>query len=216
VKGRLRLVVSSLARNGLRYGCRRTYRGFSLRGGLHGSGWPLAILTITCLLYTVTGHSQTPRSKPEQQMMPTSGETARIVTKPVLQCPPAGSHPAASIKGHHKVTLTWNARPGGNIEGYCLYRGTKKHVAKNKKPKTPFTCAGCEQINVIPVVSTGCVDDLVKDGSTYYYVATALDAHQGLSPASNEVRAEIRGPASSHSDASPYGLCRGPEAPQSK
>ena len=187
-----------------------------MQGGLHGSGWPLAILTIACLLYTVTGHSQTPGSKPEQQMMPTSGETARIVTKPVLQCPPAGSHPAASIKGHHKVTLTWNASPGGNIEGYCLYRGPKKHVAKNKKPETPFTCAGCEQINVIPVVPTGCVDDLVKDGATYYYVATALDDHQVLSPASNEVRAEIRGPASSHSHASLYGLCRGPEAPQSK
>lgn len=187
-----------------------------MRGGLQGSGWPFAILTIACLVYTVTGHSQTPGSKPEQQMMPTSGETARIVTKPVLQCPPAGSHPAASIKGHHKVTLTWNASPGGNIEGYCLYRGPKKHVEKNKKPETPFTCAGCEQINVIPVVPTGCVDDLVKDGATYYYVATALDDHQVLSPASNEVRAEIRGPASSHSHASPYGLCRGPEAPQSK
>ena len=208
--------MSTLTRNGLRYGLGRTYRGFPLRGGLHESGWPLAILTIACLVYTVTGRSQTPGSKPEQQMMPTSGETARIVTKPVLQCPPAGSHPAASIKGHHKVTLTWNASPGGNIEGYCLYRGPKKHVAKNRKPETPFTCAGCEQINVIPVVPTGCVDDLVKDGATYYYVATALDGHQVLSPASNEVSAEIRGPASSHSHASAYGLCRGPEASQSK
>lgn len=173
-----------------------------------------AILIIVCLLHTVAGYSQPPRSSIQRQAAPTLD--GKGTTERGLRCPPAGSHPAASLKGYHKVTLTWNPSLGENIAGYCLYRGTKKHVAKNKQPKTPFICTGCEQINVVPVVSTGCVDDLVKDGATYYYVATALDAHQVLSPASNEVRAEIRGPASSHSQATPHDLCRGSGAPHSK
>jgi hypothetical protein len=79
----------------------------------------------------------------------------------------------------------------------------------NNKANTAFSCVGCEQINAIPVVSTGCVDDLVKDDSSYYYVATAFDPNTGLSPASNEVRADIpSGPPTTASKASSYALCR--------
>ena len=178
-----------------------------MRGGLHGSGWPLAILTIACLLYTLTGRSQT-SSKPEQQKMPTSGEKPGIVTKSVLQCPSAGSQPAASLKGHHKVTLTWKASPGKNVVGYCLYRSTQKNLAKNK-PNTPFNCVGCEQINTVPVKSTACVDDAVPDKSTYFYVATAIDDQKKLSPASNEARADIGdGSPRPSPQQSTYTLCR--------
>lgn len=173
------------------------------------------VLIIACVLYAVTGCSQTPGSKTSQQTIPASGEKAKIAIESALPCPPAGSHRAPSVRGHHKVTLTWKASRGNNVVGYCLYRSPNEGVAKNKS-NTPFSCAGCEQINSVPVVATGCVDDHVPDGSTYFYVATAFDGHQGLSPASNEVRADIREPFSSLPQASRYDLCRESGTPHSK
>jgi hypothetical protein len=106
------------------------------------------------------------------------------------------------------VTLTWNASRGKDVVGYCLYRDTEKKVAKNK-PNAEFTCAGCEQVNSIPVAPTGCVDDVVPDNSTYFYVATALNRDKRLSSASNEARADIPAASSSATpQASPYGRCR--------
>jgi len=177
-----------------------------LRVGLHGSGWRCAILTIACLSQTLPGCSQAPSST-NHQVVPTSGGKGTTVPEPA-RCPLAGSHPSPSFNGHHSVTLTWKASRGSKVVGYCLYRSTRKEVATNK-PNTEFRCAGCEQINVIPVPSTGCVDDLVKDDSSYYYVATALDPNRGLSSASNEVRADIpSGPPTIASKASSYALCR--------
>lgn len=179
----------------------------SLPVGLHGSVWRSVMLTIACLLHTVTGCSQAPSST-HQQVVPASVEKGTTVAEHVLRCPPAGSHASATLKGHHRVTLTWNASRGKNVVGYCLYRSTQKKVAKNK-PNTEFACAGCEQVNAIPIVPTGCVDDLVRDNSSYFYVATALDHDKWLSGASNEVRADIPGESSSStSQASPYGRCR--------
>ena len=74
--------------------------------------------------------------------------------------------------------------------GYCLYRSATKNVA-DKKATGEFRCTGCEQINFIPVTGTACIDTLVPDASTYYYVATAINQTGTLSTASNETRAEI-------------------------
>lgn len=127
-------------------------------------------------------------------------------------CPPAGG-PAlqpSSQTGHHKVTLTWNASspsadPARKAVGYCLYRSTTQNVAK-LEPK----CPDCEQINKTPIVGTGCVDDLVKDGATYYYVAMAINAGGTTSSSSNEAPAQI--PPTKESNGSvpvgSYPLCR--------
>lgn len=109
-------------------------------------------------------------------------------------CPPAGTpmlQPGQSNTGHHKVLLSWNAsapstKPENNAVGYCLYRSKKKHVAA----KNPL-CRACEQVNVLPLPSASCVDDLVQDDVTYYYVVTAIDQHGSLSSASSEIAASI-------------------------
>lgn len=174
---------------------------------IHGWIWQVAILTLACLLHPVTGSSQTASTITDRKVEPASAGKGTSAREPV-RCPPAGSHPSASLSGHHRVTLTWKASRGNNVVGYCLYRSTQKKVATNK-PNTEFSCAGCEQVNVIPVPSTGCVDSLVKDDSSYYYVATAFDPNRGLSSASNEVRADIpSGSAAIASKASTYPLCR--------
>ena len=109
-------------------------------------------------------------------------------------CPPGGtalmqpSHPGT---GHHKVTLSWNASAvtpgsGNNVVGYCLYR-SKKQDALKKNP----TCSACEQINLVPVAGISCIDDLVEDSTTYYYVVTAINQAGKISPASNQTTVPI-------------------------
>ena len=170
-----------------------------------------AAAIVICLFCAVISCGQTSASKPHEKSSTHAGDR---ITGPLI-CPAAGSRPAASIKGHHRVILTWKASRANNVVGYCLYRSVRPGVATSK-PNTSFRCAGCEQINSTPVVPTGCVDNRVPDDSTYFYVATAFDGRQLLSVASNEVRAEIPGPPGSPPQSSPYDLCQGSPAPQSK
>lgn len=117
--------------------------------------------------------------------------------------------PSAPHTGHHRVMLSWKAsafstHPEDNAVGYCLYRSRHEKQAK-KNPR----CSDCEQINIIPVTGTACVDDLVEDGKTYFYVAAAINRNGGLSASSNEVKVTI--PAGSHTSANPgksVGMCR--------
>jgi hypothetical protein len=95
----------------------------------------------------------------------------------------------AEVTGHHKVILSWTASRGEDVAGYCLYRSSGPNVANDAKKE--FRCTGCEQINSDPVLRTGCVDNLVHDGFTYFYVATAMDHGGTLSIASNETRADV-------------------------
>jgi hypothetical protein len=124
---------------------------------------------------------------------------ASAPSKPSLPpplCPPAGLLPlqSSSATGHHKVTLTWSASlpsstQDGDAVGYCLYRSKKQHAAK----KNP-TCASCERVNSVPVSNLNCIDDLVQDGATYYYVVTAINPASRISSSSNEITASIPGP----------------------
>jgi hypothetical protein len=108
-------------------------------------------------------------------------------------CPPAGLatlQPSPQITGHHNVSLSWNASPSVNSEnqavGYCIYRSKKRDVAKHNP-----TCNDCEQVNLTAVTGTQCIDDLVEDGATYYYVVTAINAKGKPTTPSNETPAQI-------------------------
>jgi hypothetical protein len=119
----------------------------------------------------------------------------RPVLQQPLRCPAAGIPPLQPSEpgtGDHKVFLKWNASKPSNdaaseAVGYCLYRTTKKDSDAKKNP----TCRDCEQINIFPVPGTACMDDLVKDGETYFYVAVAIAQNRDLSTTSNEIRVEI-------------------------
>jgi len=138
---------------------------------------------------------------------------SQAASSPVLPPCPPGHLPMlqpSSQTGHHKVILTWNASvpapgPDGKAVGYCLYRSQTQGAAK-QNPK----CDICEQINPTPIVGTACVDHLVLDNTTYYYVVTAINASGGISASSNETPAPIppgdqpAKPASANT----YPLCR--------
>jgi hypothetical protein len=149
----------------------------------------------------------------ERERMISSARPSPAASSPILPpCPPAGLQmlQPSSQTGHHKVILTWNASvpapgPDGKAVGYCLYRSQTQNVAK-QNPR----CSACEQVNLTPVVGTGCVDDLVLDNANYYYVVTAINANKTISVSSNETSAPI--PPGNQSPkpipASPYPRCR--------
>jgi hypothetical protein len=142
----------------------------------------------------------------------------RLATPTPLPSCPAGGVPSvqssASGVGDHKVFLKWKASvPSTNVTGYCLYRTTNSSSAKNPPPvKTP-NCLQCEQINLAPISGTSCVDDVVKDGATYHYVAAAINQSR-LSSSSNAVTVVIpqsKQPVGS-APAGTYPPCRGPSS----
>jgi hypothetical protein len=144
----------------------------------------------------------------------TNMKRAAVLVSPPT-CPSAGIvplQPSSPGTGDHKVFLKWNASvmPSGvtdkNAVGYCLYRSATKNAAK-KEP----TCSSCERVNIVPVPGTACVDDLVKDGATYFYVATAINRDSQISSSSNEVPVIIpRSPRSARpAPAGSYPFCRG-------
>ena len=170
-----------------------------------------------------TSHSSQANPQPKTGAEQAAPLSAKPLPPP--HCPQAGLPPLSREQpgtGHHRVILAWNAsvsssQPGKDVAGYCLYRSTKRSAVK----KNP-TCKECEQVNVTPFESLSCVDDLVKDGTTYYYVVTAINSRGRISPSSNDAPAVIRccakpssaarvsssQPSSSQSPPPPL-LCRG-------
>jgi hypothetical protein len=81
-------------------------------------------------------------------------------------------------KGHHSVTLHWNASTTSNVVGYNIYRGTRKGGHEKK-------------LNSVAVNGLTFIDTDVKSGKTYYYVARAVNNAGKESIDSNETAATI-------------------------
>jgi hypothetical protein len=102
--------------------------------------------------------------------------------------------------------LSWQASvPTPNaandpVQGYCVYRSTKKKSALNDKIR----------VSANPVAGTGCIDDSPQDGETYYYSLIAISSKSRTSVFSEEIRAKI--PSTRRSTPLPSSslpLCRG-------
>lgn len=165
----------------------------------------------------VTAQSGTgPVVKMGSQQLSDDGAASPMPSSEPPLCPEAGI-PAphkSSARSNHKVTLTWKTsvpgKPGGSEPvGYCLYRSKKQGLAKMAMAIPNAHCGGCEQVNRIPIAGTGCVDELVEDNATYYYVVTAI-ASSGLTSSSSDETIAIV-PRHKHAGAVPptYPSCRG-------
>jgi hypothetical protein len=183
------------------------------------SGKIAAALIIACLVHACSGCSRVSETHGDAQSAPVARETATAAApKPLPPCPsaPVPMLPLSAQTGHHRVFLSWRAssssgRPGDPTVGYCLYRSQTPGMAKNC-PKSP----SCEQVNVVAVHTPRCVDQLVKDQTTYYYAAIAINSAGKTSTTSEEAIAEVpiagkQNPAPY--DAATYPTCRAPAAP---
>jgi hypothetical protein len=143
---------------------------------------------------------------------PIKPEGSAKVKKPpkTEECATAGFLPMEASRpatAHHTVILSWNAGASSlhAPAGYCLYKSETEIDIKNPK------CSGCEPVNSVPLSTTSCVDDIVKDGVTYYYVVRAVDSTGSTSAWSNLASAPV--PASDQvkpSSTAPPPLCRVP------
>ena len=149
---------------------------------------------------------------------PEVGEMMPAVSQQALPaCPAQGVstlQPSASKPGHHKVTLSWKAsapsvKPEAEAVGYCVYRSKSRSSVTQYLTKQTRKCADCELVNATAFDGTTCVDDLVQDEATYYYVVTAVNSNGSPSPPSNETLARIPDKASiSSSVVASYPSCR--------
>jgi hypothetical protein len=180
----------------------------------------VGLLIIASALQVWHGCSRVSESPHETQSLRAAAEkTAPTEHQRVLPPCPSAPYPMLKVSapdtGHHKVFLSWNASsssglPGDPTVGYCLYRSQTPGMAKNCPQYSK-----CEQVNHVPVRSTLCVDDLVKDRTRYYNVAIAINSVGKTSTASEEAIATI--PAAGQQnpappDAGSYPACRAPAA----
>jgi len=177
------------------------------------------IFIVGCLVFVLNGCQPNSESHHETAA-PASQKIVAAERKPIPRHCPDAPYPMLQAKdpatGHHRVFLKWGAsRMTGDADpnelGYCLYRTQKPGRAKDCPKKYPK----CEQVNFVPVSGTRCVDELVKDNSTYYYVVIAVTS-TGTSIASEEAIAEV--PAAGKRNPPPpddasYPACRTPIPP---
>ena len=94
-------------------------------------------------------------------------------------------HATLSLTVTHTVTLSWAASTSPNIAGYNVYRGTTSMSG-------PF---GAAPVNTTLITtSLSYVDTSVVAGTTYYYVATAVNTSGIQSSDSTAVSAAVPSP----------------------
>jgi hypothetical protein len=137
--------------------------------------------------YSVTGGSTPVTLTPTQSLILTvqfSPVAAGSVNGSVSIVSNANGSPAlVSLSGtgvvlvQHSVTLTWNASTS-TVSGYNVYRSTASG-------------SGYTKINSSLVVGLSYSDATVQNGTTYFYVTTAVDSSGVESSYSNQVSAPI-------------------------
>jgi len=90
--------------------------------------------------------------------------------------PPAAPTGLVATPGDSQVSLDWNDNTEPDLAGYNVYRSTTQG-------------SGYTQINASLVLTSDYVDSTVVNGTTYYYVVTAVDQAPNESGISNEVSA---------------------------
>src|SRR5262249_18616028 len=78
----------------------------------------------------------------------------------------------------HKVDLSWNASPTPDVVGYNIYRRTSSGSYSSP-------------LNGSPNVDLTYTDNSVSAGTTYFYVARAVDSNGVESTNSNEIQAIV-------------------------
>ena len=104
--------------------------------------------------------------------------------------PPAVPTGLSAAAGEEMVSMDWNDNNEPDLHGYYVYRSTTSG-------------SGYVKINQNFVSSSDYTDNDIVDGTTYYYVVTAVDGSYNESDDSNEVSAT---PTDSTAPAAPTGL----------
>jgi hypothetical protein len=173
-------------------------------------------IVIFALGWVIFGLSSCRRNSESHRQLAASPSQKVVAAEPKAPLGPCPDAPYPMLQakdpatGHHRVFLNWDGitSASGSDRGYCLYRTQTPGRAKD----CPHNYPQCEQVNVVAVRGTRCVDELVKDNTTYYYVVIAITSSQ-KSTTSEEAIAEVPAAAERNQpppDASSYPACRMP------
>lgn len=135
-----------------------------------GITFPVTVSAGKDVTYTVTFTPQAPGSAPGSISF--VSDATNSPTNQTLQ----GNGTQASS---HTVALSWNASGSSDVVGYYIYRGTTQGG--------PYP----DQLNSSPQAGTNFTDSNVNAGTTYYYVARAVDSSNQQSGNSNEASAAV-------------------------
>lgn len=194
--------------------------GFRVPSGAnryHASSAGILKAILTCTLFLVGACNRSPQPTANPQSSDTakanSGAEARQPELPDCGLPPEKLE-SSKVNGHHRVVLTWNpssssSGPNDQSVGYCLYRSGKDDITA----KDLNHCYNCKRLNRRPIVGAGCVDNHVKDGATYHYVAGAIRISTRVNLFSNKMTAVIPSNAQSPHADTPYPLCEADNPP---
>ncbi len=105
-----------------------------------------------------------------------SGYSNEDSATPADMTPPAAPTGLAATAGDATVSLNWNDNGEGDLAGYNVFRST-----------TPGS--GYSQLNGSLLSSSDYTDNSASNGTTYYYVVTAVDVATNESGYSSEVSA---------------------------
>ncbi|MGD1041573.1 MAG: cellulase family glycosylhydrolase [Sedimentisphaerales bacterium] len=122
---------------------------------------------------TATGAAETPsatHSNPNIQVI------VGFVVKISPNLPPSAPTGLSAAAGNHTVSLDWNNNGESDLAGYNVYRSTTSG-------------SGYVKLNGSLLTSSDYNDSNVSNGTTYYYVVTAVDTGTLESGYSNEVSA---------------------------
>jgi|GEM_PF-534812 len=104
-----------------------------------------------------------------------SGYSGQVPATPV-DLPPAAPTGLSAVAGDATVSLNWNDNGEGDLAGYNIYRSTVSGGPYTKRNGTLLS-------------SSAYIDNSVTNGTTYYYVVTAVDAGTHESGYSSQVSA---------------------------
>ncbi|UCG47482.1 MAG: hypothetical protein JSU94_18600, partial [Phycisphaerales bacterium] len=99
---------------------------------------------------------------------------------PMDTTPPAAPTGLSATAGDATVSLDWNDNGEGDLDGYNVYRSTTSG-------------GGYSRLNGSLLSSSDYTDNSVSNGTTYYYVVTAVDTSSNESGYSNEASATPTG-----------------------
>ena len=91
--------------------------------------------------------------------------------------PPQAPQNLALTLVDHAISLAWSASAEGDVNRYVIYRSTSPNV----------TVQSSNVLDTVWTPGVSYLDSAVVQGSTYYYVVTALDSMNNQSVKSNEV-----------------------------
>ncbi|MCJ7778690.1 MAG: hypothetical protein MUP16_10290, partial [Sedimentisphaerales bacterium] len=105
-----------------------------------------------------------------------SGDSNEVSATPHHTTPPAAPTGLTATAGDAKVLLDWNINSEGDLAGYNIYRSITSG-------------SGYAKINTSLRTSSDYNDTSVTNGTTYYYVVTAVDTSSNESGYSSQVSA---------------------------